>query len=150
MRKKAFAFLSVCLLLFGFGFSTLAEEADSAPVEANESLYGSYEDDWFDNGYEGIENEPDLGDDSESVPLLTQWYRRMSIVPVVLGVLVSAAAVFVLYKNSRSEPPEAVPYELRAETHLAAQNDWLADVKHTTRKLSSTISSEERREKREK
>jgi hypothetical protein len=106
-------------------------------------MYDTYEDDWFNNGYEGIENDPDFDNgDSNATPTLVRWYRRLSVAPVILGALVGAAVVFVLYRRSRPIPPEAVPFELHAEAKLTARNDRLAEVKRTMRDLSATDSGE--------
>ena len=143
MVKKAILILSVCLLLFGFGLSALAEEASSAAAESKEEVYDTYEDDWFNNGYEGIENDPDLGDSGDAAPRMLRWYRRLSVVPVIIGAVAGAAVVVVLYRKSRPVPPEAVPFELHARAKLTAQNDRLGDVKRTMRNLSAADPEEE-------
>ena len=129
MIKKAVSLLAVCLLLFGLGFSALAEQA---PAANDGALYGDYEDDWFDNGYDGLENEPD--GDEESAPRLP-WYRRISVVPILFGAAVGAAAVAFLTRRSRPELPSAAPFELHPDTRMEEAYDRLADESHTTRNL---------------
>ena len=141
MSKRFFALLAACLLLFGCGLRALAEEADAAPAEEGGARYGSYEDDWFDNGYEEIEkNDPEL---IEELQPARRWYQSLSVVPVVLGVIAGAAAVAFFYQRSRPQMPEAAPLEPRVSTSVTAQTDRLAEETHTKRSLSLPNSGEE-------
>ncbi|MBQ9553128.1 MAG: hypothetical protein IJU96_10255 [Clostridia bacterium] len=139
MMKRITAILFACLLLLGLAAPAFAEEA---PAEGNGAQYGNYEDDWFDNGYEGLENEPPVAD-KEEVPTTQRWFQRLSIVPIVIGVLIAAAAVYLLYQKSRPEPLSPAPFELQAETSVTARQDRLAKEAHTTRSLSATNFSKE-------
>ena len=139
--KKRITFFLICLLLFAFGCSAFAEEAPAGTDGAAQGGYESYDDDWFNNGYEGIENTPPDGD-SEERALPPRWYQRFSIVPVVIGLLVGAGVVFVFFQRSRSEAPAPGPYELRPEIDVAEQRDRLANVKRTTRDLSAKHTSD--------
>ena len=139
MMKQITAILFACLLLLGLAAPAFAEEA---PAEGNGAQYGNYEDDWFDNGYEGLENEPPVAD-KEEVPTTQRWFQRLSVVPIVIGVLIGAAAVYVLYQRSRPEPLSPAPFEPKAETSVTARQDRLAKEAHTKRSLSATNFSEE-------
>ncbi len=140
MKKRVIALLAACLLLFGCGLYALAEEADAAPAGDDGARYGSYEDDWFDNGYEEIEkNDPDLIEEPEPPQ---RWYQSLSVIPVVIGVVAGAAAVAFLYRRSRPQMPAPAPFERRVNISVAAQSDRLAEETHTRRSLSATNSGE--------
>lgn len=140
MMKKLTAILFACLLLLGLAAPAFAEEA---PAEGDGAQYGNYEDDWFDNGYEGIENEPPDAKAQEKVPTTQRWFQRLSIVPIILGILIAAGAVYVLYQRSRPDPLSPAPFEPQVETSVTARQDRLAKETHTTRSLSATNFSEE-------
>ncbi len=133
MSKRIPALLAACLLLCCCGLLAHAEEA---PAQGDGAQYGQYEDDWFDNGYEEIEkNDPDLVIEETEPP--QQWYQRLSVVPVVIGVAAGVIVVAVLYRSSRPEPPEPVPYELRPTVRVEEQRDRLTEETQTTRNLSA-------------
>lgn len=139
MMKRVLALSAACLLLCCCGLFAHAEEA---PAQGDGARYGQYEDDdWFDNGYEEIEkNDPDLVIEEPEPP--QQWYQRLSVVPVVIGVAAGVLAVAFLYRRSRPEPPEPVPYVLRPSVRVEEQRDRLTEETQTPRNLSAENSKE--------
>ncbi|MBR3094577.1 MAG: hypothetical protein IKH12_03190 [Clostridia bacterium] len=139
MSKRILALSAACLLLCCCG---LFAQAENVPSQGDGAYYGqSEEDEWFDNGYEGIEkNDPDLVIEETEPP--PQWYQRLSVVPVVIGVAAGVIVVAVLYRRSRPEPPEPGPYVLRPTVRVEEQRDQLTEETQTTRKLSAENSKE--------
>ncbi|HBL41287.1 MAG TPA: hypothetical protein DDY98_06885 [Ruminococcaceae bacterium] len=132
MIKKLASLFLIFLLLLGLSGFAFAEEAGTADAVPNE-VYGGYEDDFFNNGYEGIEESPGVAQEP-----VVRWYQRLSVVPIVFGVIVGAVAVFILRKNSGGTMTVGGTREVHSQSRTVAQSDREVNVHRTTRRLNDS------------